>query len=155
NDGSITFRDWHPAGAGESGYIAPDPADPNILYGGGTYGELFRYDKRTGQHQIIAPAAGGSFGGGPTQAGQQLTWTSPLVFSPQDSHTLYFGSQYVLKSTNQGNSWERISPDLTGSDANASREGPTTIQNAKARGHGVVYTIAPSPLSASVIWAGT
>src|SRR5262249_490416 len=51
--------------------------------------------------------------------------------------------------------WERISPDLTGSDANASREGPTTIQNAKARGHGVVYTIAPSPLSASVIWAGT
>jgi photosystem II stability/assembly factor-like uncharacterized protein len=155
NDGSITFRDWHPAGAGESGYIAPDPADSNILYGGGTYGELFRYDKRTGQAQIIAPVAVRSFGGDPTKAEYRFTWTSPVVFSPQDSHTLYFGSQYVLKSTNQGRSWERISPDLTGTDPKASHDGPTTAANAKERGHGVVYTIAPSPLSPDVIWAGT
>jgi photosystem II stability/assembly factor-like uncharacterized protein len=155
NDGSITFRDWHPAGAGESGYIAPDPADSNILYGGGTYGELFRYDKRTGQAQIIAPVAVRSFGGDPTKAEYRFTWTSPVVFSPQDSHTLYFGSQYLLKSANQGNSWERISPDLTGTDPKAPHDGPTTAANAKERGHGVVYTIAPSPLSPDVIWAGT
>ncbi len=153
NDGSITFRDWHPAGAGESGYIAPDPADPNTIYGGGTYGELFRYDRRTGQAQIIAPDAIRNFGEAHPE--HRFTWTSPVVFSPQDSHTLYFGSQNVLRSTNQGNSWEAISPDLTGTDPKAKEGGPLTVANAKERGHGVVYTIAPSPVSAGQIWAGT
>ena len=153
NDGAITFRDWHPAGAGESGYIAPDPSDSNIIYGGGTYGELFRYDRRTGQAQIIAPDAIRNFGEAHPE--HRYTWTSPVVFSPQDPHTLYFGSQYVLRSINRGNSWEKISPDLTGTDPKASQEGPLTVENAKARGRGVVYTIAPSPLSAGQIWAGT
>ncbi len=155
NDGSITFRDWHPTGAGESGFIAPDPADSNITYGGGTYGELFRYDKRTGQAQIIAPQAVRSFGGDPTKAEFRFTWTSPLVFSPQDPRVLYFGSQHLLRSTDQGMSWQKISPDLTGTDPNASREGPATVENAKARGHGVIYTIAPSPLKPGQIWVGT
>src|SRR6476646_3245894 len=153
NDGAITFRDWHPAGAGESGYIAPDPSDSNIIYGGGTYGELFRYDRRTGQAQIIAPDAIRNFGDAHPE--HRYTWTSPVVFSPQDPHTLYFGSQYVLRSANRGNSWEKISPDLTGADPKASQEGPLTVENAKARGRGVVYTIAPSPLNAGQIWAGT
>jgi photosystem II stability/assembly factor-like uncharacterized protein len=155
NDGSITFRDWHPAGAGESGYIAPDPGDPSILYGGGTFGELFRYDKRTGQAQVIAPEAVRSFGGDPTKAQYRFTWTSPVVFSPQDPHVLYFGSQYLLKSSDRGNSWQKISPDLTGTDPSASHEGPTTVENARARGHGVIYTIAPSPVKAGQIWVGT
>jgi photosystem II stability/assembly factor-like uncharacterized protein len=153
NDGAITFRDWHPAGAGESGYIAPDPSDSNTIYGGGTYGELFRYDRRTGQAQVIAPDAIRNFGEAHPE--NRYTWTSPLVFSPQDPHTLYFGSQNVLRSTNRGNSWEKISPDLTGTDPKASQDGPLTVENAKARGHGVVYTIAPSPVSAGQIWAGT
>lgn len=153
NDGSITFRDWHPAGAGESGYIAPDPSDSNTIYGGGTYGELFRYDRRTGQAQIIAPDAIRNFGEAHPE--HRFTWTSPIVFSPQDPHTLYFGSQYVLRSSNRGNSWEKISPDLTGADPKASQDGPLTVENAKVRGHGVVYTIAPSPVSAGQIWAGT
>jgi photosystem II stability/assembly factor-like uncharacterized protein len=153
NDGSITFRDWHPAGAGESGYIAPDPSDSNIIYGGGTYGELFRYDRRTGQAQVIAPDAIRNFGDAHPE--HRYTWTSPLVFSPQDPHTLYFGSQYVMRSTDRGNSWQKISPDLTGTDPKASQEGPLTVENAKARGHGVVYTIAPSPVSVGQIWAGT
>jgi photosystem II stability/assembly factor-like uncharacterized protein len=153
NDGAITFRDWHPAGAGESGYIAPDPSDSNIIYGGGTYGELFRYDRRTGQAQVIAPDAIRNFGEAHPE--HRYTWTSPVVFSPQAPHTLYFGSQYVLRSSNRGNSWEKISPDLTGADPKASQEGPLTIENAKARGRGVVYTIAPSPVSSGQIWAGT
>jgi photosystem II stability/assembly factor-like uncharacterized protein len=153
NDGSITFRDWHPAGAGESGYIAPDPSDPNTIYGGGTYGELFRYDKRTGQAQVIAPDAIRSFGEAHPE--HRFTWTSPVVFSPQDPHTLYFGSQYVMRSTDRGNSWQQISPDLTGTDPKAPDDGTLTVENAKARGHGVVYTIAPSPVSNGQIWAGT
>ncbi|MGZ4879375.1 MAG: WD40/YVTN/BNR-like repeat-containing protein, partial [Candidatus Angelobacter sp.] len=153
NDGAITFRDWHPAGAGESGYIAPDPSDSNIIYGGGTYGELFRYDRRTGQAQVIAPDAIRNFGEAHPE--HRYAWTSPVVFSPQDPHTLYFGSQYVLRSANRGNSWEKISPDLTGTDPNVSQEGPLTVDNATKRGHGVVYTIAPSPVNAAQIWAGT
>ncbi|HEX3104708.1 MAG TPA: hypothetical protein VHQ22_09680 [Terriglobales bacterium] len=153
NDGEITFRDWHPAGAGESGYIAPDPSDSNIIYGGGTYGELFRYDRRTGQAQVIAPDAIRNFGEAHPE--HRFTWTSPVVFSPQDPHTLYFGSQYVLRSSDRGNSWQQISPDLTGADPKASQDGALTVENAKARGHGVVYTIAPSPVSAGQIWAGT
>ena len=153
NDGSITFRDWHPAGAGESGYIAPDPADPNIIYGGGTYGELFRYDRRTGQAQSIAPDAIRNFGEAHPE--HRFTWTSPVVFAPRDPHTLYFGSQNVLRSTNRGNSWEKISPDLTGADPKASEDGPLAVANAKVRGHGVVYAIAPSPVAAEQIWAGS
>jgi len=154
DDGSITFRDWHPVGAGESGYIAPDPADPNIVYGGGTYGELARFDQRTGQSQVITPEPARSFGDtDPSRL--RFTWTSPLVFSPHDPHVLYFGSQFLLRSRDRGNSWEKISPDLTGTVPGTSREGPTTIANAKASGHGVVYTIAPSPRSAGLIWIGT
>jgi photosystem II stability/assembly factor-like uncharacterized protein len=153
NDGSITFRDWHPAGAGESGYIAPDPSDSNIIYGGGTYGELFRYDRRTGQAQVIAPDAIRNFGEAHPE--HRYTWTSPVVFSPQDPHTLYFGSQYVLRSTDRGNSWQQISPDLTGTDPNASQEGPLTLENAMQRGRGVIYTIAPSSIRKDMIWVGT
>ncbi len=153
NDGSITFRDWHPAGAGESGYIVPDPSDPNIVYGGGTFGELFRVDRRTGQSQIIAPEAVRSFGNPNPEL--RFTWTSPLAFSPQDPRVLYFGSQYLLKSIDRGNSWQKISPDLTGTDPKASQEGPTTVENAMQRGHGVIYAIAPSPLKAGLIWVGT
>jgi photosystem II stability/assembly factor-like uncharacterized protein len=96
-----------------------------------------------------------SFGGDPTKAEFRFTWTSPIVFSPHDPHVLYFGSQYLLKSSDRGNGWEKISPDLTGSDPNASREGPTTVDNARQRGHGVIYTIAPSPLKPGLIWAGS
>jgi photosystem II stability/assembly factor-like uncharacterized protein len=155
NDGSITFRDWHPTGAGESGYIAPDPKDPNIVYGGSTFGELFRYNKRTGEEQVISPEAVRNFGADPTKAEFRFTWTSPVVFSPQDSHTLYYGSQFVLRSTNQGSTWQKISPDLTGTDPKASAEGALTPENAMQRGHGVVYTIAPSPVAAGEIWAGS
>ena len=153
--GSITFRDWYSIGAGESGYIAPDPNDPNIVYGGDTYGGLHRFDRRTGQSQVITPSAAGSFGTEISHAELRFTWTSPLVFSPQDSHVLYFGSQYVLRSADQGMSWERISPDLTGSQTGTSQEGPTTVENAKVRGYGVVYAIAPSPIAAGEIWIGT
>ncbi len=154
NDGSITFRDWHPIGAGESGYITPDPTDPNIVYGGSTYGELFRFDQRTGQSQIVAPEPARSFGDtSPDRL--RFTWTSPVVFSPQDPHTLYFGSQFVLRTKDRGMSWEKISPDLTGAVPGSPQDAATTIQNAKAGGHGVVYTIAPSPVSAGEIWAGT
>jgi len=135
--GEITFRDWSPVGAGESGSIAPDPSDPDIVYGGSTGGELFRFSRRTGQSQDISPIAMRTFGGDISRHKYRFSWTSPLAFSPQDSHVLYFGSQYLLKSVNQGTSWQEASPDLTGAT------------------RGVIYTIAPSPLKAGQIWVGT
>ncbi len=152
--GSITFRDWYSVGAGESGYIAPDPSDPNIVYGGDTYGVLHRFDHRTGQSQVISPLAVGTFGD-ISHAELRFTWTAPVVFSPQDPHVLYFGSQYLLRSTNRGMNWERISPDLTGAKAGTPQEGPPTVTTARERGYGVIYTIAPSPVTAGQIWVGT
>ncbi|MBZ5568299.1 MAG: hypothetical protein LAN64_10680 [Acidobacteriia bacterium] len=168
--GSITYRDWYSVGGGEAGYIAPDPADPNTVYAGDTYGRLFRWDKITGQSHDISPTAVEEWTTPITAKKLRFTWTSPVVFSPQDSHTLYMGAQYVLRSTDRGNSWQKISPDLTGCDVTKpshvgnSSDGarspsnanePVTTQNAASRCHGVVYTIAPSPLDANVIWAGT
>ncbi|MGH9434755.1 MAG: WD40/YVTN/BNR-like repeat-containing protein, partial [Terriglobia bacterium] len=143
-DGQITVRDWHPVGAGESGYIAPDPSDPAIVYGGDTYGELHRYDGRTGQVENISPAAFmRSLAGDISRSKLRFTWTSPLVFSPQDPHTLYFGAQMLLMTTDRGNNWTPISPDLT---VRAGGTGPH---------RGVIYTIASSPVRAGEIWVGT
>ncbi|MGI9103781.1 MAG: VPS10 domain-containing protein [Terriglobales bacterium] len=167
--GAITYRNWFSVGAGESGYIVPDPVDPSTVYGGSTYGRLYRFDKITGQSLDISPTAVEDWDTPITAKKLRFTWTSPLVFSPQDSHTIYFGSQYVLRSTDRGNSWQEISPDLTGCETARSPTGtnagvrsplsaknePVTVQNAESRCYGVVYTIAPSPLDANVIWAGT
>jgi photosystem II stability/assembly factor-like uncharacterized protein len=153
--GEISERDWFPVGGGESGYIAVDPTDSNIIYAGGTYGGLSWFDRRTGQSQNIAPTPVNIWGTTMPERTLRFTWTSPIVFSPRDPKALYFGSQYVLKTTDQGMSWKQVSPDLTGAAANVSQVGPLTVENAKQRGWGVVYTIAPSPLDANLIWAGT
>ncbi len=163
--GSITYRDWYSIGAGESGYIAPDLTDPDTVYGGSTYGRLYRFDKRTGQSQDISPTAVHEWGTPMSQTKLRFTWTSPVVFSPHDPHTLYMGAQYVLRTRDRGNSWQQISPDLTGCISNGvpgrGRPGytpssePPTAENAVSRCYGVVYTIAPSPVNANVIWAGT
>ena len=157
--GQITFRDWYPVGGGESGAIAPDPVDPNIIFAGNTIGQLFRFDKRTGASQDIAPTARAGFGVEIANRKYRFTWTSPLVFSPQNPKALYFGSQFLLRTTDQGMSWQEVSPDLTGDlrDAKkaAAADGPASVENAKGRGYGVIYSIAPSPLRAGQIWVGT
>jgi photosystem II stability/assembly factor-like uncharacterized protein len=157
--GVIDGRDWFAPGGGESGYIAPDPRDGNIVFSGDTYGGLMRTDRRTWQAQNISPWPAFRFGTGISERKYRATWTSPLVFSPADPSALYFGTQYVLRSTDGGSSWKEISPDLTGDERKGPRDaapsGPLTMDNARQRGFGVVYTIAPSPLEAQVIWAGS
>ena len=152
--GSITFRNWYSVGSGESGYIAPDPTDANTVYGGDPYGPVLRFDRITGQTQDVSPAPVQAFGTEISQRKLRATWTSPIVISPR-SHTLYFGAQNLLRSTDRGMSWQRISPDLTGFEPKNPQSGPTTISNAKARGYGVIYTVAPSPVDENVIWTGS
>jgi photosystem II stability/assembly factor-like uncharacterized protein len=156
--GQITVQDAIPVAGGESGYLAPDPSDPNILYATGVYGSVVRYDRRTSFSQDITPWPLPQFGTDINGRKYRATWTPMLVFSPNEKNTLYLGTQFVMKTTDGGLHWEKISPDLTGSAVDAVTgkfTGPTTVQNAKERGYGVVFTIAPSPLKAGEIWAGT
>jgi len=156
--GQITPRDWFPAGASESGYMAPDPKDPNIIYLSGTYGSVDRFNKRTGLSQDVTPWPVFTFGSEINQRKYRDPWTPVLLFSPADSTTLYLGTQYVMKTVDGGLHWQTISPDLTGSTppvGDTKSQGPPTVENAKQRGYGVVFTIAPSALNHDLIWAGT
>lgn len=146
NDGGITFREWHPVGVEEYGYVAADPLDPNIIYGG----KLTKYDKRTGQIQNVAPEA--------VRSGKyRFIRTAPVLFSPVDPKTLFFAGNVVFKTQTGGQSWEVISPDLS----RESWDVPDNIgvfKNDKMKTmprRGVVYTLAPSPLDVNLIWAGT
>lgn len=154
--GEITFRNWYSIGAGESGYIAPDPRNPDIVFGGGTYGSIRRFDRTTGQYQVISPWPLRSFGQPVAKQKYRFSWTSPIVFDRHDPESLYFGAQVLLRTRDGGLHWQEISPDLTGArPGQQSVSGPLTIANASARGWGVIYTIAPSRRQPGLIWIGT
>ncbi|MGB7844049.1 MAG: hypothetical protein WBL63_00410 [Candidatus Acidiferrum sp.] len=144
---SLNFHDWRPVEAGdENGYIAPDPSNPGMIYGG----FVTRQDLSGEQIQLMPPtlAHSGSY---------RRTWTLPLVFSPMDAHVLYFGSQVLFRTANGGNSWEVISPDLTREDPGVPANlHPATAADAPAnKRRGVIYTIGPSYVRTGDIWAGT
>ena len=153
--GQIDARDRFSFGGSESGWVAIDPRDPNIIYSSGTYGTIDRFDRRTGQSQNVAPSPFGAFGSSIAERKYRATWTPVLVFSPSEHGALYFGTQYVMKTLDGGLHWQTISPDLTGRDEHIAKTNDVTVQNAKELGYGTVYSIAPSPLRATEIWAGT
>jgi len=142
--GQITARDWAPVAAEEYGYVAPDPLDPDVVYGG----KLTRFDRRTGQAQDIMPPRRESF---------RVLRTAPVLFSPTDPHTLFFAANTLWKTTTGGQTWTEISPDLSRdnweipSNVGVYRTTPA----AQPTRRGVIYTVAPSPIDANVIWAGT
>jgi photosystem II stability/assembly factor-like uncharacterized protein len=151
----ITGRDWFMVGGGESGWLSPDPDDPNILYATGVYGSVVRFDRRTSLSQDITPWPLSNFSSEINQRKYRDPWTPVLVRSSVDKNTLYLGTQYVMKTTDGGLRWQQISPDLTGALPTAPTGGPLTNRNAQERGFGVVYSIAPSPLDRDLIWAGS
>ena len=146
NDGNITFREWHPVGVEEYGYVAADPLDPNIIYGG----KITKYDKRNGQVQNISPV--------PVRDGKvRFIRTAPVLFSPVDNKTLYFAGNIIFKTIDGGNSWTTISPDLTRSTYDIpSSVGVFTDEKMKNMPRrGVVYALAPSNKNINTLWAGT
>ncbi len=156
--GQITPRDWFPAGPSESGYMALDPNDPNIMYVSEAYGRVDRFDRRTGLSQDISPWPLVLPDTETNQRKYRAPWSPVLLFSPADPKSLFFGSQYVMKTVDGGLHWETISPDLTGSSHNGvgstSPISPTN-ENAVGLGYGVISTIAPSALNPGLIWAGS
>src|SRR5262245_30862955 len=144
----ISNRDWEGLCAGgEAGYTAPDPLHPEILFGG----TVQRCNVLTGETKNVSPERGA------TPGQFRHAWTQPLVFSPADPRALYYANQFLYKTTNGGESWTQISPDLTREDPGV----PSNLNDAAAadapadKRRGVIYTIAPSPLRASMLWVGT
>jgi len=144
--GQITFREWSPVGVEEYGYVAPDPLDPDIVYGG----KVSRWDRRTGQVQNVGPRP-------LRDGGYRVVRTMPVLFSPVNPRKLFFSSNVLWQTTTGGQSWDQISPDLT----RPSWEVPANVgiysnrPEARPTQRGVIYTIAPSYLDEQTIWVGT
>lgn len=155
--GGIDLTDWYSVGGGESGHIAPDPENPNVVYAGSYYGLLTRYDHSTGSLRNISiwPVTPG---GRPARdVKYRFQWTFPLLISPHPPHALYAAANVLFRSEDQGQSWEVISPDLTYDDETTQGPtgGPITGDNSSADYYGTIFSVKFSPLEKGIIWAGS
>ena len=155
--GVIDRSDWYPVGGGESGYIAPDPRDPSIVYAGGYQGEITRFDKRTGQAREISPWPEVTDGEGAARLKHRFQWTEPILISPHDPDILYYAAEVLFKSVDAGATWRAISPDLTRNDKSkqAVSGGPITKDDTGTEYYDTIFAVAESPLERDLIWAGT
>ncbi len=146
DDGQITFREWSTVGVEEYGYVAPDPLDPDIVYGG----KVSRWDRRTRQVQQVGPRFG-------RPADYRVVRTMPVLFSPVNPRKLYFSSNMLWQTIDGGRSWDQISPDLTRKTWEIPKTVGvyTSLPEAQPTQRGVIYTIAPSYLDERTIWVGT
>ena len=155
-DGEITFHDWHPVGIQEYGEAAPDPKDPDLVYGSARQGAVSLYNRRTAQKAAVGPGGGrgGRGRGAAAEEAPRTVRTQPIVWSPKDPNVLYYATQKVFKTTNGGHTWTPISGDLTRQTwevpANAGKYGSTVTPGPI----GTLTALAPSPLDVNVLWAG-
>ena len=157
DDSAITDHDWFDVGGGESGWIAPYPKDSNIVFAGSYGGLITRYNRHTGQSRVVNVWPDNPMGDGASAMKYRFQWNFPIVFSPHDPETLYTGGNLVFKSTNQGQSWTAISPDLTRDDKTkqGSSGGPITKDNTSIEYYCTIFTMMESPVKAGVIWTGS
>ncbi len=146
--GTITARDWRPVGVSEYGYAAADPRNPDVVYGAGR-NQVSRYQWSTGQVQNVTPI--------PVRGKHRVERTQPIVFSPIDPRILYYAAEVLFRSTNGGQSWQTISPDLSHPKPGLPASVGTTAAADKESGdhRGAIYALAPSFKSVTTIWAGT
>ena len=158
--GAINWADCYPPGTAESGYVAPKPGDPNIVYvgaigsspGGGD--ALQRYDHKTKQIQLVSVWPEAYHDGNTSEV--RFQWTYPIVFSPQDNKTLYACGNKVFKTTNEGHSWDAISPDLTRADPKTMGvSGPLTMDTAGAEMYATIFSFMASKHRPGVLMAGS
>jgi photosystem II stability/assembly factor-like uncharacterized protein len=151
------FADIIGVGGGESGYIASDPDNPNIFYAGNYGGDLSRFDAATGEYRSINVWPDNPMGYSSIDIRERFQWTYPIVFSRTGPKKLYVGSQHLWVTTNEGQSWTRISPDLTRHDPKTMQAsgGPITKDQTGVETYATIFTIAPSPHDANTIWTGS
>ena len=157
NGYSIGVRDWYPVAGGESGYIAIDPKNSKITYGGSYDGYLTKQNAENGQEQNIMVYPENNMGHTSAEKKFRFQWTYPIIFSPHDNTRLYCTSQYVHVTHDEGHSWEIISPDLTRNDpkTTGATGGPITLDQTGAEIYATIFTLAESKLEKGNIWAGS
>ncbi|MBI3402692.1 MAG: glycosyl hydrolase [Acidobacteria bacterium] len=155
--GGDADRVFYSVGGGESGYIASDPRAPDVFFAGSYGGLITRLDKRTGQEREVNPYPDNPMGYASADIAERFQWTFPIVMAPTNPGIIYVGSQHVWRSTNEGQSWTKISPDVTRHDPKTmgASGGPITKDNTGVETYATVFTIAPSARDANVIWTGS
>ena len=153
----IDTSDWFDVGGGESGWIAPSPKDSNIVFAGSYGGLTTRYDRRTGQERNISPYPNNPMGSGADVLKYRFQWNFPIVFSPHDPNTIYAAANVLFKSTDEGSSWQIISPDLTRNDKTkqGASGGPITKDNTSVEYYATIFALMESPVQAGTIWSGS
>jgi len=148
---------FYSVGGGESGYVASDPRNPDVFYAGSYGGLITRSDRRTGQERAINPYPDNPMGYASADITERFQWTFPIVLAPTNPGSIYVGSQHLWKSTNEGQSWTKISPDLTRHDPKTmgASGGPITKDNTGVETYATIFSIAPSARDANVIWTGS
>jgi photosystem II stability/assembly factor-like uncharacterized protein len=147
----ITNDDWYSVGGGDGFYAQVDPTDPNTVYRNYQMNGLSRYDMRIGRSKTIRPQASLK------EPPYRFNWNSPILISPHDPKTVYNGGNFLFKTTNGGQSWVVISPDLSTNDPEKQKDsgGPITLDNTGAEIHCTIITISESPIVPGIIWCGT
>jgi photosystem II stability/assembly factor-like uncharacterized protein len=155
--GGIDRTSWYAVGGGESGYIAPDPRDPEIVYAGSYGGQITRHDHRTEQNKNVTPWPINPIGAAADAQKYRFQWTEPIVFSPHDPKTMYFAAQVLFKSTDEGTSWQIISPDLTRNEKSkqVASGGPITKDNTGVEVYDTIFSVVESPVQKDLIWTGS
>ncbi|MEJ2614080.1 MAG: hypothetical protein P8Z35_03910 [Ignavibacteriaceae bacterium] len=155
--GVIELRDWHPVGSDERDYDIPKPGNPDIVFGSGLGGSLHRFNELTRQSIDVSPWPHSSYAAFPPRVKYRYSWITPIEFSPVGNYALYFGAQYLFRTTNDGNNWEIVSPDLSRKNRNTDTSNciDPDFEQAAECGFGVIWNIAPSPIYQNVIWVGT
>ncbi len=153
----VLLGDWHTVGGGEAGYAVPDPFDPNIVYAGEYGGYISRYDHRTRQARNVGIYPYDPSGHGAEDLKYRFQWTSPIVVSRHDRGTVYHAANVLFKTTNGGQTWDKVSSDLTRNDKNKQKwaGGPITGDNTGVEIYGTIFALAESPINKKVLWAGS
>jgi len=160
--GGIAWTDSYPTGTGESGYVAIDPRDPNIVISGaigsspGGGNALQRYDHRTRQIRLITTWPESNFGYGAKEMMYRFAWTYPIMYSPHDPEIIYAAGNHIFRTKDEGQSWEAISPDLSRNDPSKQEpSGGLTLDTSGAETYATVFSFIESPHEADLFWAGT
>jgi photosystem II stability/assembly factor-like uncharacterized protein len=153
----VSERSWESTAGGESGWLAPHPQDPDVVYGGSYGGYLQRVNHRTGESRNINVWPENPMGHGAEGMKYRFQWNFPILFSQHDPSVLYTAGNHLFRTTNEGQSWEIISPDLTRADSAklVSSGGPITQDNTSVEYYATIFTVAESPFDAGVIWTGS